>query len=98
MAAQVSAILAGAEGIPSNAELAASMSTERISEPSTGVTRQDLRDTMSATVNGIQTATAGAGAGDLNIILRVNGKDFYTETIEDFRSVDRANPEVMDDK
>lgn len=96
MAEEVARILT--PRIPSNAELAASMSTERIAEPSPGVTRQDLRETMSATVNGMQTAAAGAGAGDLNIILRVNGKDFYTETIEDFRSVDRANPEVMDDK
>ena len=27
----------------------------------------------------------------------VNGKEFYRETIEDFRTVNREKPEVLDD-
>ena len=29
--------------------------------------------------------------------MNVNGKEFYRETIDDFRAVDRERPEVQDD-
>jgi len=41
----------------------------------------------------------GPSGGTYKIILQmnVNGKEFYRETIDDFRAVDRERPEVQDD-
>ncbi len=93
MAGEVARILR----IPSNAEVASYLGAAAIQEPPAGVTAQDLRDTGAALVNGMQ-AAAAVPSGDLKVTFNVNGKEFYTETIEDFRAVNRANPEVMDDK
>lgn len=62
------------------------------------VTRADLGELLAGAVNGINTGGGGGAAGDLVIHIDINGKTLYTETIEDFRAVNRANPETMDDK
>ena len=37
------------------------------------------------------------GATRSSLQMNVNGKEFYRETIDDLRAVDRENPEVRDD-
>lgn len=98
MAARVSDILAGAGRIPSNSELAASFSTERIAERFQGVTNQQLQNATVGAVNAINAGGMGYGSGDLTLKVNLNGRTIAEETLEDFRTVGRERPETLDDK
>lgn len=97
MADRVSEILAGAGRVPSNSELAASFSTDRIRERYSGVTPQDLQNVGAGIVNGVNTGSGG-GSGDLTLKVNLNGRTIAEETLEDFRTVGRERPETLDDK
>lgn len=63
------------------------------------VTAADLRTVTASAVNAL--GTMGGGSGGRYVIelhWNVNGKELARETIEDFRSVNREIPEVMDDR
>ena len=62
------------------------------------VTAGDLRQVTASAVNALGT-NGGPSGGSYKIVLQmnVNGKEFYRETIDDLRAVDRENPEVRDD-
>lgn len=62
------------------------------------VTAGELRQVTASAVNALGTI-GGPSSGNYKIILQmnVNGKEFYRETIDDLRAVDRENPEVRDD-
>ncbi|MBC5747052.1 hypothetical protein H8Z78_04185 [Dysosmobacter sp. NSJ-60] len=73
------------------------ISAGAIRQPSV-VTAEDLRTTTASAINAL--GTLGASSGGRYIIelrMDVNGKEFYRETIEDFRTVNREKPEVLDD-
>ena len=98
MEQEVARILEGAwKNIPSNAEIAARLNTEALQMPQPA-TAQDVRGAVAAVVNGIQTASVGRAREDIVIPLVINGREFARATIQDFRSEERANPPVMDDK
>lgn len=64
-----------------------------------GVTAADLQQISAATVNGISSAMAGGGGvGTIVLKMNVNGREFYSETIDDLRAVQRSSPEVTDDR
>ena len=62
------------------------------------MTAGELRQVTASAVNALGTI-GGPSGGTYKIILQmnVNGKEFYRETIDDFRAVDRERPEVQDD-
>ena len=63
-----------------------------------GVTAEDLRSTTASAINAL--GALGPANGSRYVIelkMNVNGKEFYRETIEDFRTVNREKPEVLDD-
>ncbi len=62
------------------------------------VTAGELRQVTASAVNALGTI-GGPSSGNYKIILQmnVNGKEFYRETIDDLRAVDRENPDVRDD-
>ena len=64
---------------------------------SQGVTAQELQQVTAAAVNAINLQGSG-GVKTIVLQMNVNGKEFYRETIEDFRDVNRENPEVTDDR
>lgn len=97
MADRVSEILAGAGRVPSNSELAASFSTDRIRERYSGVTPQDLQNVGAGIVNGVNAGNSGS-YGDLTLKVNLNGRTIAEETLEDFRTVGRERPETLDDK
>ena len=97
MADRVSEILAGAGRVPSNSELAASFSTDRIRERYSGVTPQDLQNVGAGIVNGVNAGNSGS-SGDLTLKVNLNGRTIAEETLEDFRTVGRERPETLDDK
>lgn len=73
------------------------ISAGAIRQPSV-VTAEDLRTTTASAINAL--GTLGASSGGRYVIelrMDVNGKEFYRETIEDFRTVNREKPEVLDD-
>lgn len=73
------------------------ISAGAIRQPS-AVTAEDLRTTTASAINAL--GTLGASSGGRYVIelrMDVNGKEFYRETIEDFRTVNREKPEVLDD-
>lgn len=65
---------------------------------SQGVTAQELQQVTAAAVNAINLQGSGGGVKTIVLQMNVNGKEFYRETIEDFRDVNRENPEVTDDR
>lgn len=100
MAEKVSEILSGAGRIPSNSELAASFSTQRIAERFQGVTGQQLQNAVVGGVNGITTAMAGQGFdAPLNITIQTEDKTTIARAfVPSIRQASRENPEVLDDK
>lgn len=62
-----------------------------------GVTAADLQAVTAAAVNAIN-----LGHGQERIVIEakwiVNGREFYADTIDDLRAVNRSNPEVTDDR
>jgi len=92
MADEVSSILSGAMS-----SMSLSMDTSRISEPA-GVTKQDLNRAVSLGVNGVQAGMASRPVQvDLTAEFNVNGRKLAETTIQDYRYVDKANPEVRND-
>lgn len=63
----------------------------------TGITAADLQSVTAAAVNAIN-----LGRGREQIVIEakwvVNGREFYADTIDDLRAVNRSNPEVTDDR
>ncbi len=92
MVRNVSAILASA-----GAGMASTFSPDNLRQPA-AATAQDVRGAASNIVNGMGTMMTGAGGGDLTVPLIVNGREIATATLPDFRFVNRANPEVRDDR
>lgn len=73
--------------------------TLRIGAPqSGGVTAKDLQEVTAAAVNAMALTGTAGGNYTINLKMNVNGREFYSETIEDFRAVARANPEVSSDR
>lgn len=62
-----------------------------------GVTTAELQAVTAAAVNAIN-----LGRGQEQIVIEakwvVNGREFYADTIDDLRAVNRSNPEVTDDR
>lgn len=99
MADQVSNILAGAGRIPSNSELAASFSPERIAERYQGVTNAQMQAAAAGMVNGMSTAMAGQGLdAPLNITIQTEDKTTIARAfVPSIRQASRENPETLDD-
>lgn len=99
MADQVSKILAGAGRIPSNSELAASFSTDRIRERYQGVTPQQLQDVGVGMVNAMSAAGTAGAAQPLNITIQTEDKLTIARAfVPDIRAASKESPEVLDDK
>lgn len=62
-----------------------------------GVTTGDLQRVTASAVNALGTLGSGGGTYKIVLQMNVNGKEFYRETIDDFRAVDKERPEVLDD-
>lgn len=97
MADRVSNILSGAGRIPSNSELAASFSTERIAERFQGVTGQQLQNAVVGGVNALSQSSAGATYPTLDVTLKINDQTLARELVDPMRQANRERPETMDD-
>lgn len=97
MSEQVSSILSGAGRIPSNSELAASFSTERIAERFQGVTGQQLQNAVVGGVNALSQASAGAVYPPVDVTLTMDGDVLARKQVNPMRQAFRENPEVLDD-
>lgn len=97
MADRVSDILSGAGRIPSNSELAALFSTDRIREQFYGVTPQQMQDVGVGMVNAMNT-TGGGSPRSVTLKVNLNSRTIAEETIDDIRTVGRERPETLDDK
>ena len=60
-------------------------------------TRSDIGSMLSQAVNAMGTAAADRDRYVIELHMDVNGKEFYRETIDDFRAVSKSNPEVVSD-
>ena len=87
IAQQVSAILASA---------GASFSPENL-RVERGVTARDVMNVGEAVVNGVS-AASWQPKGDLTVVVPVNGVELARATYQDFRKVNRANPEAVNDR
>lgn len=58
------------------------------------VTKSDLQQVTAAAVNAINMGGNDQGRYVIEVKMNVNGKEFYRETIDDFRAVAKSNPEV----
>lgn len=87
IAQQASAILASA---------GASFSPENL-RVERGVTARDVMNVGEAVVNGVS-AASWQPSGDAHFTFNLNGRTFAEATYSDFRNVNRANPEVKDDR
>jgi hypothetical protein len=97
MANRVSEILAGAGRIPSNSELAASFSTDRIREQFNGVTPQQLQNVGVGMVNAMN--TLNGAPQPLSITIQTEDKLTIARAfVPDIRTASRENPETLDDK
>lgn len=64
-----------------------------------GVTAADLRTVTASAVNALGTMNQGSGGRTvIELHWIVNGKDFYRETIDDLRAIQKSMPEVTDDR
>ena len=79
------------------AGMASTFSPSNLQEPAPATAR-DVRSAVSGAVNGLGTMMTGGGGGDLTVPLIVNGREVAAATLQDFRFVSRANPEVKDDR
>lgn len=61
------------------------------------VTTGDLQRVTASAVNALGTLGSGGGTYKIVLQMNVNGKEFYRETIDDFRAVNKEKPEVLDD-
>lgn len=62
-----------------------------------GVTTGDLQRVTASAVNALGTLGNGGGTYKIVLQMNVNGKEFYRQTIDDLRAVDKERPEVLDD-
>ena len=58
------------------------------------VTKSDLQQVTAAAVNAINLGSNDSGRYVIEVKMNVDGKEFYRETIDDFRAVAKSNPEV----
>lgn len=58
-----------------------------------------IRGAMADSVNALGSLLGGngSGAGDLNLVFNVNGREFYRATLADFRLVQAQNPIILND-
>ncbi|NBI08650.1 phage tail tape measure protein [Colidextribacter sp. OB.20] len=98
MAEQVSNILAGAGRIPSNSELAASFSTDRIAERFQGVTPAQMQNAVVGGVNALNTASAGASYSRVDVTLELDGQVLARKQVDPMRQAFKERPETLDDK
>jgi len=56
-----------------------------------------VRSAMADSVNAIGSFLGGNGNGNLNLILNVNGREFYRATLADFRLIQAQNPIILND-
>lgn len=70
---------------------------DMMTTPSQRVTSDEIGNMLAGTVNGMSTAMAGNQNPVIKLQMNVDGKEFYTETVGDLRSVLRSAPEVKDD-
>ena len=98
MADRVSEILAGAGRIPSNSELAASFSPDRIRERFYGVTPQQMQDVGTGMVNAINTGGGGAVYPAVDVTLELDGQTLARQQVDPMRQAFRERPETLDDK
>ena len=66
-------------------------------QQSPGVTPGDLRQVTASAVNALGALGGGGESYKIVLQMNVNGKEFFRETIDDFRAIDRERPEVQDD-
>lgn len=63
------------------------------------VTAADLRTVTASAVNALGTMNQGSGGRTvIELHWNLNGKDFYRETIDDLRAIQKSMPEVTDDR
>lgn len=98
MADRVSDILAGAGRIPSNSELAASFSTDRIREQFYGVTPQQLENTGVGMVNAMNAGSGAVVYPPVDVTLTMDGDVLAHKQVNPMRQAFRENPEVLDDE
>jgi len=58
-----------------------------------------IRGAMADSVNALGSLLGGggSGAGDLNLVFNVNGREFYRATLADFRLIQAQNPIILND-
>lgn len=63
------------------------------------VTAADLRTVTASAVNALGTMNQGSGGRTvIELHWNLNGKEFYRETIDDLRAIQKSMPEVTDDR
>lgn len=97
MADNVSSILNGAGRIPSNSELAAAMSTERIAERYQGVTGQQLQNAVIGGVNALSTSAGNVVYPPVDVTLNLDGQTLARQQVDPMRQAFRERPETLDD-
>lgn len=85
--------------IPSNSELAANFSTERIAERFPGVTNRQMQSAVAGGVNGMISAMAGAatGGGEAEGAIYLDSQKVGRFLLPGLRTEAKATPEVKDD-
>lgn len=97
MADQVSSILNSAGRIPSNSELAAAMSTERLAERYQGVTGQQLQNAVIGGVNALSTSSGSVVYPPVDVTLTLDGQTLARQQVDPMRQAFKERPEVLDD-
>lgn len=83
------------ERVLTSGEAAAYNALERYGSGASVMTTQDFRAALAQAVNAMAAMNRGLKVTVVST-MKVNGKDFYSETLEDLRAVDRSTPEVGD--
>lgn len=74
-------------------------SMQGAAQPVAAVTAADLRTVTASAVNALGTMNSGGGGRYVcELHVHLGEKEFYRQTIDAFRAVNRENPEVMDDR
>ena len=63
-----------------------------------GVSVQELQAVTEAAVNALSMDRSSGTRNVFEIKMVVNGREFFQETLEDLRAVEKANPEVNSDR
>ena len=83
------------ERVLTSGEAAAYNALERYGSGASVMTTQDFRAALAQAVNAMAAMNRELKV-TVESTMKVNGKDFYRETLEDLRAVDRSTPEVGD--